>query len=121
MFERIEELEKYRHTTGLYSSMKGSKFGKFFIKMIPGKQPMQVVAAPDDSEWQHVSVSYGNRTPSWKEMNFIKDLFWRDDETVIQLHPPKSEYVNNHSHCLHLWRNTRQEQILPPSILTGIK
>jgi len=50
-------------------------------------------------------------------MCFVKALFWRSDETVIQFHPPESEYVNDHPHCLHLWRNTRHEHALPPAIL----
>ena len=54
-------------------------------------------------------------------MCFVKNLFWGEDETVVQFHPPKSEYVNNHPYCLHLWRNTRTGYKLPPSILVGIK
>jgi hypothetical protein len=40
---------------------------------------------------------------------------------VVQFHPPKSQYVNCHPYCLHLWRNKNQEVILPPSILVGPK
>lgn len=50
-----------------------------------------------------------------------KDIFWGPEETVIQYHPPKSEYVNNHPSVLHLWRPTGVDLPLPPSILTGIK
>jgi len=120
MFEQIELLEHLRRKSGLYSSKKGDKFGLFFVPMIPGKAPMKVLAAPKDSEWQHVSVSLPSRCPTWKEMCFIKDLFWHEDETVVQFHPPKSEYINNHSFCLHLWRNCDGHST-PPSILTGIK
>ena len=34
----------------------------------------------------------------------IKDMFFDHEETVMQLHPPVSEYVNIHPYCLHLWR-----------------
>ena len=71
--------------------------------------------------WDHVSVSKGNRNPNWDEMNFIKDLYFKESETVIQFHPKKSEYVNNCGSCLHLWRKQDQEHELPPTILTGIK
>lgn len=37
-------------------------------------------------------------------MCFIKDLFWGEEEVVMQLHPAKSQYVNQHDYCLHLWR-----------------
>ena len=73
--------------------------------------------------WEHVSVSpYQHRvTPSWDDMCAIKDMFWEDDEAVIQIHPPKAEYVNNMRNCLHLWRCTYKEMVLPPSILVGIR
>lgn len=70
--------------------------------------------------WEHVSVSTATRCPTWEEMCLVKDLFWAEDETVLQFHPPRSEYVNNHRHCLHLWKPPT-EVVLPPSILVGIK
>src|SRR5262245_32080714 len=57
--------------------------------------------------WEHVSLrayrGAQNRTPTWKEMAFIKGLFWDDEDVVMQLHPRKSEYVNVHPYVLHLW------------------
>lgn len=69
---------------------------------------------PEAQGWEHVSVSLEHRCPTWDEMAAVKDLFWRDDETVIQIHPPKDLHVNVHEFCLHLWRNTNAEQPLPP-------
>jgi hypothetical protein len=45
--------------------------------------------------WEHVSVCpYKKRiTPSWDDMCIIKDIFFNDDECVVQYHPPKSEYA----------------------------
>lgn len=72
--------------------------------------------------WEHVSVCPLNGTmPTWDDMCFIKDMFWYDEDCVIQYHPPKSEYVNNMPNCLHLWKPIGKEVPLPPSILTGIK
>jgi hypothetical protein len=34
----------------------------------------------------------------------IKDIFWGEEEAVMQIHPPASEYVNIHPYCLHLWK-----------------
>ena len=51
----------------------------------------------------------------------IKELFFEDEEVVMQLHPKKSEYVNNHEHCLHLWRPIDSEIPIPNSILVGVK
>jgi hypothetical protein len=37
-------------------------------------------------------------------MDHVKRLFFRDEETAMQLHVPPADHVNNHPHCLHLWR-----------------
>ena len=55
-------------------------------------------------------------------MCHVKDLFWQDEEVVIQYHPRKSEYVNNHPFVLHLWKPIYQGIIpTPPALLVGIK
>jgi len=83
------------------------------------------VIASDGDGWEHVSVHVVDNgkqeTPTWDEMCQIKDMFWGDDDCVIQYHPPKSDYVNNHQHCLHLWRPVGIEIPTPPSIMVGIK
>ena len=54
--------------------------------------------------WEHVSVQTDHRTPTWEEMCFVKGLFWKDEECVVEYHPPLSQYVKYSPHCLHLWR-----------------
>lgn len=73
--------------------------------------------------WEHCSVSPSNRriTPSWDDMTMLKSIFWDDEEAVIQVHPPKSQYVNNLPNCLHLWRCYYAEMLLPPSCFVGIR
>lgn len=71
--------------------------------------------------WEHVSVSTATRCPTWDEMCRIKDLFWREDECVMQLHPPKAEWISNHEFCLHLWRPVGIAIPTPPGIMVGIK
>ena len=72
------------------------------------------VIASDGAEWEHVSVSLPNRIPNWREMCLIKELFWGDEDTVVQFHPPKADYVNLHPNCLHLWRHPETNWDLPP-------
>jgi hypothetical protein len=71
--------------------------------------------------WEHVSVSFRSRIPSWEEMCEIKDLFFHKNETVLQFHPEEAEYVNEHSNCLHLWRKRGQNAELPPWWMVGTK
>ena len=94
--------------------------GAFFIPSRPGHPPIRVVAS-DGMGWEHVSVSLPGRCPTWDEMCRIKAMFWDDDDCVVQYHPPRSEYVNNHPYCLHLWRQIGAEFPLPDSILVGFK
>ena len=39
-----------------------------------------------------------------KCMCVLKDIFFDDEEEVYQIHPKKSEYVNQQENCLHLWK-----------------
>jgi hypothetical protein len=117
----FERAEKFRVKTGMFASNEGDQFGNFLVRVNPLALPMQVLAAPISDAWQHVSVSLSNRCPTWPEMCFIKELFWEDDECVLQYHPSKEEYVNNHPYCLHLWRATHVKIPEPPNFLVGIK
>ena len=113
-------LERYRVRQGAYGSYSGETFGAFLIPF--ESYDLKVIATDGKGvkpEWEHVSVSLPNRTPNWKEMSFIKDLFWDEEEIVIQYHPSKSQYVNQHPNCLHLWKKVGFDMPLPPMILVG--
>lgn len=74
------------------------------------------VIASHGGGWEHVSVSLNNRTPNWKEMCFIKNLFFDPEDCVIQYHPPKSDYINVHDYVLHMWRPIYENIPMPPKI-----
>lgn len=83
----------------------------YLIKV--GGQPLIVIAS-NGRGWDHVSVSHRKRCPTWHEMCRVKDMFFSEEDIVLQFHPPKSDYVNVHPRCLHLWRNQTSEIELPP-------
>ena len=114
----LRELDQYR--VKLYSSMGNEHNGAFKIPL--GNKTAFVIAS-DGMGWEHVSVSILDveRCPRWDEMCKVKDMFFRENEVVMQLHPEKSEYVNNYNYCLHLWRPLERDIPTPPSILVGIK
>ena len=112
----LKHLDKYRCSL---AGAIGDDFNGAFE--IPYGSYTLFVIASDGLGWDHVSVSLGNRCPNWKEMSYIKDLFFEEEDCVMQLHPPKSDYVNNHPYCLHLWRPQEQEIPRPPSIMVGLK
>lgn len=117
------ELEKYRiRGNDFWATGTGDNFGAFLIPTVPGKPPLRVISSPlGQSEWDHVSISLPNRCPTWDEMCRIKNLFWDEQTTVVQFHPPESDYVNNHPYCLHLWKWNGGEIPRPPAGLVGLK
>jgi hypothetical protein len=116
-----EKLEDGRVHSGLWTSERGDLFGAFLIQGPCGRKLKIITSGPGDTEfgWEHVSVSGERHPPNWEEMCFVKDLFWEDEECVMQLHPPKSNYVNYHPHCLHLWRPIDGFIPTPDSALVG--
>jgi len=120
----FDKVESSRITQGFgrWNSLPGDRYGAFLIYG-PCGRPLKVIASDSTAEipWEHVSVSLNKRTPNWVEMCFIKDLFWNDDEPVMQLHPRKADYINNHEHCLHLWKPANAEIPLPPTEAVGYK
>lgn len=116
--------ERYRlqNHSAQWSSQTGDPYGAFTIPG-PCSTDLRVIAsdATDEVPWEHVSVSTHNRTPNWREMCYVKDLFWEEEQAVVQFHPPKSEWINNHPYCLHLWRPTHVDIPRPPSVTVGYK
>lgn len=113
--------EKFRVKTGIYASDEtfGTN-GQFIVISLKLPRPLRIIAS-DGGGWEHVSVSLQDRCPSWDEMNFTKDLFWDEDDCVVQFHPPRADYINNHPYCLHLWRPIGIELPKPWHRLVGIK
>lgn len=119
MIEDNHLIEPYRLLKGYYGSDRSfGNNGKFGI---PCNGKFFTVLISDGVEWDHVSISLPDATPSWDDMCYFKNLFFKPNETVIQYHPAESEYVNNHPYCLHLWRPHCESIPQPPSILVGIK
>jgi hypothetical protein len=104
--------------------------GAFELESVEPGWMLAVIAsegdAPDWPEadgWEHVSVHAYRprgfdgaqlRTPTWREMCFVKNLFWDPDDVAMQLHPRRSEYVNEHPHVLHIWRSRTCPIPTPP-------
>lgn len=71
------------------------------------------IAGFNEGGMEHVSVSSlkKRQLPDWETMCRIKEIFWEDEEMVVQIHPKKSEYLhgvglpgNELENVLHLWR-----------------
>lgn len=119
-------LEKHRA-----EGPKGEMNGCFVIELSKGVRALIICSNGSGCKesgvepWEHVSVhvrdyNWGGmkfRTPTWDQMCQIKDLFFKEDEVVMQLHPAKENYVNAHPHVLHLWRPLGREIPTPPKVM----
>lgn len=125
----------YRVKNGpLRSSERNGNNGAFIFSSVIPSHTIITIASDGSSweieglpgtPWEHVSVhcEQGRRekTPTWSEMCQVKNMFWDEEDLVIQFHPKKSEYVNLHPNTLHLWKPVGQEIPTPPSITIGFK
>lgn len=105
-----EEVERRREGGGHFATPRGARCGVFYLRCqaTGGKLTVVISNAADAVQaglppWNHVSVNAHGRTPTWEEMCWVKDLFFEEEECVMQFHPPKSKYINKHPNVLHLW------------------
>lgn len=89
-----------------------------FIRFVTAKRALKFVASWGMS-WDHLSISLPHRCPTWDEMDQAKRLFFKREETAMQLHVPPAEHVNCHPHCLHIWRPHGLEIPRPPEMMVA--
>lgn len=113
------KVEKFRMRAGpLRSDSTYGNNGAFIIPS-PHQPDVLLCIVSDGGGWDHLSAhgeSGGGQmfTPSWDDMAFLKELFFEDDEVVMQLHPAKKYYINCEPHTLHLWRSQEKDIPTPP-------
>lgn len=64
----------------------------------------KIIFSDEGDSWQHCSVSSEKRCPTWDEMCLVKDTFFEPEDLCIQMHSRKSQYINLHPYCLHMWK-----------------
>ena len=115
----VEEILSYK---GIYSEKLniGDDGIKGFI--LVNRIDMSFVASWGGG-WDHVSVAPIKRyiVPDWNTMCKVKQIFFKPDETAIEIHPSEEQYVDNLSNCLHLWRANDKDMVLPPSFMVGLR
>ncbi|MBR2140315.1 MAG: hypothetical protein IJ963_05600 [Phascolarctobacterium sp.] len=115
----LETLNRYRLATNeiRICGTTGDSGNGIFLVRVKGKR--YYVVASDGGGWDHVSVSptNGKEVPSWEVMCKIKEMFFEDEEEVVQFHPRKSEYINLCKTCLHLWRPNDGREFAKPDVM----
>ena len=116
----MKNLDEILNNKALFEFETGSDGGSCWRKFHSNKFPAAIIFSWGLG-WDHVSMSFRNRVPTWEEMCWLKDAFFDDEEVVVQYHPAKSKYVNCHPNCLHLWKQKDSEFNTPPMLLVGLK
>lgn len=107
--KQLNELKNDKRLKIIDSGVDG---GACYIRL--GHMRNALIVYSNGGGWDHVSVSFNKELPTWDDMCKVKNIFFNDDECVIQYHPPKSDYVNIHPYCLHLWKPQFKEIPMPP-------
>lgn len=114
-------VERSRLTTGPDASTPADGNNGAFVLRI--RSVDLLCLASDGMGWDHVSVTllvehrWQQRTPTYDELEAVRSAFFHDDECVLMYSVPKSEHVNVHPYCLHLWRPQDQAIPRPPQIM----
>lgn len=118
----LTEIDRFRLRTAdvlrAYGSFGDAECGVFEIPSPTDRGALHVIASSGEG-WDHVSVSRRHRCPNWPEMEQVKRLLFKDDETAMQLHVPASDHINCHPNCLHLWRPHDVQIPRPPGWMIG--
>lgn len=114
----LAHLIRYRRLLESIGEIGDDYNGAFVIPSPIDKRALRIIASCGFG-WDHVSVSLISRCPTWSEMSYIKKLFFKDDETAMQLHVPVSDHISYHPYCLHLWRPYDVEIPRPPGYMVG--
>ena len=75
----------------------------FVHRLVPLTVMHSISTVKDGSLWNHISVSYPSRVPSWIELMKVKNEFLGEEVEAYQVLPKKSDHINIHKYCLHLW------------------
>ena len=114
----LNEFRMYGSERRIYGQYGDGFNGLFTVPSPIDGKPLTIIASSGEG-WEHVSISRNSRTPTWREMEYVKRLFFKDDEAAMQVHPPLKDYVNVHPYCLHLWRPIDTLIPLPPDYMVG--
>lgn len=103
-------------SSSLYATTAADKNNGVFVVPYLNNKVQLFCIASDGMGWDHVSITVLNskRCPSWEEMCYIKNMFWSEEDCVVQYHTSKENYVNVHPYCLHLWKPQGIEKFPQP-------
>jgi hypothetical protein len=85
------------------------------LAVICGREP----CGPQGALRWHLSVSHAKRYPTWEEIRDLRYLLIPDEVMVAMFLPPRSQYVDVHHYCFHLYEVEASDQpvaLVSPSV-----
>jgi len=70
-----------------------------------GKHNRISVIASIDGGAMHVSIAHSQRYPTWDEILAVRSWAFPEETEVVMVLARRSEYVNVHNNCFHLWES----------------
>lgn len=120
--KQFNEILEDRRILKVFKNVETDAVSKLKVEIRSIKQSDKaLVSLTKIAGWEHLSVSFKNKIPSWECMQEMKEIFFSDNEECFQLHPKADNYVNNNEYTLHIWRPVDGNIPIPPSILVGFR
>lgn len=69
------------------------------LAVICGREP----CGPGGALRWHLSVSHPKRNPTWEEIRDLRYALIPNEVMMAMFLPPRSQYVNAHPYCFHLY------------------
>lgn len=112
----MKSMSEIKSTPRVLVILEGPDGGWAEVELLSSKKPRPAtVVFSWGGGWDHVSVSFRNRLPTWDEMCEVKRMFFKPEETAWEYHPMESKYINNHPYALHIWRLQGINLPIPPA------
>lgn len=90
--------------TRAWKCMMDGADGAWYVNKRQGLKVIMSVSEENDGKlWAHVSCSRKGRVPDYRDLCSVKNLFLGPERKALHIFPPRSEHVNIHPTCLHLW------------------
>ena len=75
------------------------------LAVICGQEPC---GSRGELRW-HLSVSHNKRNPTWEEIRDLRYALVPDEAMMAMFLPSRSDYVNAHQYCFHLFEIEKSE------------
>lgn len=70
---------------------------------------LRIIVSIDGGD-RHLSISHRDRYPTWDEILEARNWYFPEEMEVVMVLARKSEYVNIHKNCFHLWQSKCGEE-----------